>query len=108
VFIVEIPTRTGTLCERHASYEEATRRVDGYPTEDLAGLPLIFHELADGSQRLVRTDGKPLQWHRLPEDAPRSPDEPLPLSEVPPEFEGSGPQPLEWPVVEADWPEADN
>ena len=79
MFIVEILTKTGTVCESHATYDEARRRVDLYPAESLVGLPLIFEELADGSQRLVREDGKPLQWHRVPEDAPPGPDEALPL-----------------------------
>jgi hypothetical protein len=83
VYIVEIPTTTGMVCESHPSYEEAKRRVEQFPAEGLAGLPLIFLELPDGSQRLVREDGKPLQWHRLPEDPLLGPDEPLPLSDGP-------------------------
>jgi hypothetical protein len=82
VFIVELTTTTGKVCERFATYEEARRRVDLFPADALLGLPLIFQELADGSQRLVREDGKPLQWHRLPEDSrPSGPDEPLPLAD---------------------------
>jgi hypothetical protein len=81
VFIVELTTTTGKVCENFATYEEAFRRVEGFPAEGLVGLPLIFEELVDGSQRLVREDGKPLQWHRLPEDAPHGPDEPLPLAD---------------------------
>jgi hypothetical protein len=81
VFIVEISTKTGKVCERYPTYEEAKRRVDLFPSESLVGIPFIFQELADGSQRLVREDGKPLQWHRLPEDGPRGPDEPIPLGE---------------------------
>ncbi len=80
-FIVELATTTGSLCERFATYEEARRRVDAFPMESLVGLPLIFQLLPDGSQRLVREDGKPLQWHRLPDDRPPGPDEPLPVSE---------------------------
>src|SRR5262245_20602598 len=82
MFIVELTTPTGKVCESYATYEQAKRRVDQLPAEGLVGLPLIFKELADGSQRLVREDGKPLQWHRLPEDLPAGPDEPLPLSEA--------------------------
>src|SRR3954467_1825856 len=74
-------TTAGKVCESHATYEEARRRVEQFPAEALVGIPFIFEELPDGSQRLVREDGKPLQWHRLPEDAPPGPDEPLPLCE---------------------------
>jgi hypothetical protein len=81
VFIVEASTTTGKLCERYETYEEASRRVAQLSPESLIGLPLIFQELADSSQRLVREDGKPLQWHRLPEDVPAGSDEPIPLSE---------------------------
>ena len=79
MFIVELITTTGTVCESFATYEEARRRVDRFPANALVGLPLIFEELPDGSQRLVREDGKPLQWHRVPSDAPPGPDAPLPL-----------------------------
>jgi hypothetical protein len=58
-------------------------RVEGFPAEGLVGIPLIFEDLPDGSQRLVREDGKPLQWHRLPEDPLPGPDEPLPLCDDP-------------------------
>jgi hypothetical protein len=81
VFIVELTTTTGKVLESYATYEEARRRVDGFPAAGLVGIPFIFQELADGSQRLVREDGKPLQWHRLPEDPLPGPDEPLPLAE---------------------------
>jgi hypothetical protein len=89
VFIVELTTREGKVCEGHATYEEARRRVEQFPAEALVGIPLIFEELPDGSQRLVREDGKPLQWHRLPADRDvQGPDEPVPLSEGLPELEG--------------------
>jgi hypothetical protein len=88
VFIVELITKAGTRCESFATYEEARRRVDLVPAETLVGLPLIFEELVDGSQRLVREDGKPLQWHRLPEDPLPGPDEPLPLSDSTPSVGG--------------------
>jgi hypothetical protein len=106
VFIVEAMTRTGPLCESFATYEEAKRRLEAFPAEALIGMPLLFEELADGSQRLVREDGKPLQWHRLPEDAPPGPDEPLPLADESSGLldEGKwkllprpGPQDDEWP-----------
>jgi hypothetical protein len=83
VFIVEIPTKTGPLCESFATFEEAKHRIDGMPADSLAGMPLIFQELADGSQRLVREDGKPLQWHRLPGGFPAGPPEPVPLADGP-------------------------
>jgi hypothetical protein len=83
VFIVELTTTTGKVCEGYPTYEDARRRVESLPAECLVGLPLIFEELVDTSQRLVREDGKPLQWHRLPEaqDLPAGPDDPLPLDE---------------------------
>jgi hypothetical protein len=80
-FVVEVLTRTGKVCESFASYADARRCVDALPAESLLGIPFIFEDLPDGSQRLVREDGKPLQWHRLPDDRPAGPDEPLPLAE---------------------------
>ena len=101
MYIVELITRAGTICESFPSYEEARRRVDQFPAGSLLSLPLIFKELADGSQRLVREDGKPLQWHRLPDDRPAGPDEPIPLSEGPLECSlGEAPLPLTWPELE--------
>jgi hypothetical protein len=82
VFIVEMITKDGNLCEAYETFAEASRRVKLFPAESLVGVPFIFQELPDGSQRLVREDGKPLQIHRLPEDLPPGPDEPLPLSEI--------------------------
>lgn len=82
-FIVDISSTTGKICERYATYEEARRRVDQFPAETIIGIPFIFQELPDGSQRLVREDGKPLQWHRRPDDAPPTIDEPLPLTDEP-------------------------
>jgi hypothetical protein len=90
VFIVELATREGKVCESYETYEEARRRVEQFPPEALVGLALIFQELPDGSQRLLRADRKPLQWHRLPEDPLPGPDEPVPLSEVPPELLAAG------------------
>ena len=81
MFIVELTTASGKVCESFPTYEEARRRVESFPAERLVGLPLIFEEFPDGSQRLVREDGKPLQWHRLPEEAPPVPDEPLALAD---------------------------
>lgn len=86
MYIVEVMTRTGPLSERFDSYAAAKHRVESLPAASLAGIPFIFQELPDGSQRLVREDGKPLQWHRLPEDPPPIPDEPLPLMEEEPEL----------------------
>jgi hypothetical protein len=84
MFIVVILTTSGRVCESYPTYEEALRRVELFPAEGLISLPLIFQELPDGSQRLVREDGKPLQWHRVPEeeDRPTGPDVPLPLTDV--------------------------
>jgi serine/threonine protein kinase len=103
VFIVELTTTTGKVCEGYATYEEAQRRVDSLPAECLVGLPLIFEELVDTSQRLVREDGKPLQWHRVPEaqDLPPGPDEPLPLDEGLAECFGEGCR-VELPPPETD------
>ncbi len=99
MFIVEMTTRTGKVCESYATYEEAKRRVEQFPAESLVGLALIFQELPDGSQRLLRDDLKPLQWHRLPEDPLPGPDEPIPLSDVPPELAAAaGDGPLVRPV----------
>jgi hypothetical protein len=81
VFIVEAVTKTGKVCERYATFEEARHRVDGLPAEGVIGLPFIYQELADGSQRLVREDGKPLQWHRMTEEIAPAADAPVPLSE---------------------------
>ncbi len=81
MFIVEAVTRTGKVCERYATYEEARRRVDGLFAEGVIGLPFVYQELADGSQRLVREDGKPLQWHRITEEIAPAADGPVPLSE---------------------------
>jgi hypothetical protein len=82
MFIVEITTKTGKVCERFRSYARARLRIDQFQVEDLVGIPCIYQELPDGSQRLVREDGKPLQWHRMEDDAPFL-DEPLPLVEPP-------------------------
>ena len=68
MYIVEITTRSGRICERYRSYERARHRISQIKEEELIGIPFIFKELPDGSQRLVREDGKPLQWHRVPED----------------------------------------
>ena len=84
MFVLEMVTIDGKLCERFATFAEAKRRMDAFSAERVVGIPLIFEELADGSERLVREDGKPLQWHRLPADVPEplpGPDEPLPLSD---------------------------
>jgi hypothetical protein len=103
VFIVELTTTTGKLCEGYATYEEARRRVESLSAECLVSLPLIFEELVDTSQRLVREDGKPLQWHRVPEaqDLPPGPDEPLPLDDELAERFGEG-QRVELPPPETD------
>lgn len=84
MFIVEITTRAGRICERFRSFARAKRRIDQFKDEDLIGIPFIYQELTDGSQRLVREDGKPLQWHRHPDEVLAC-DEPLPLAETNPE-----------------------
>jgi hypothetical protein len=82
VFIVDFTTRQGRVTERFETYEEALRRVEGFPADALLGPAYIFQQLADGSERLVREDGKPLQFHRLlVEDSRAAPEEPLPLAE---------------------------
>jgi hypothetical protein len=103
VFLVELTTTSGKVCESYATYEAARRRVDLFPDGGLVGLPLIFEELADGSQRLVRDDGKPLQWHRLEEDAPRGPDEPLPLCDESSGLLGEG----KWVLLDRPRPQDD-
>jgi hypothetical protein len=84
-FIVELTTRAGRVCERYGTYEEARRRVEQVAAEEQVGLAYIFEELPDGSERLVREDGKPLQFHRsLVDDvreAQSDPAAPLPLAE---------------------------
>jgi hypothetical protein len=81
VFLVELATRDGRVSERYATYAEARRRVEQFPADRLVGLPLIFQELPDGSERLVREDGKPLQFHRRFAEDEGCPGDPLPLSE---------------------------
>jgi hypothetical protein len=88
-YIVEVATREGLISERYATYEEAKRRVDALPADTILGIPFIFRELPDGSQRLVREDGKPLQWHRLEEDKDAVIEEIVPLSDDLPA--GTGP-----------------
>lgn len=89
-YIVEAVTTAGVITERYATYEEAKARLDGIPAETLLGMPFIFRELPDDSTRLVREDGKPLQWHRLEgRDRDSAGDEPLQLTdELPPEAAG--------------------
>ena len=101
MFIVELTTKTGMICEAHATYEEAKRRVELFPAESLIGMPLLFEELPDGSQRLVREDGKPLQWHRLPDDRPAGPDEALPLCDESSGLLGEG----RWTLLERPGPQ---
>lgn len=82
MFIVELTTRQGRVSERYETYAEARQRVEQFPADSLVGLAFIFQELPDGSERLVREDGKPLQFHRrLVEEAKDCSDDPLPLVE---------------------------
>jgi hypothetical protein len=107
VYILEAVTQSGKVCETHATYESAMQRIDQLAVEGFVEMPLLFKELADGSQRLVRLDGKPLQWHRLPDDRPEV-DAPIPLSEevlnLPPPVEISPPpelpELLDWEEIE--------
>ncbi len=80
-FLLEFMTRDGKVSERYATYEEARRRLEQFPEGAVVGLPLIFRELADGSERVVRGDGKPLQFHRVVTEGVRPGEEPLPLAE---------------------------
>ncbi len=104
MFIVEIQTTAERVCESYPTYEEARRRVELFPAAALVGMPLIFEELVDGSQRIVRDDGKPLQWHRVPEaeDAQPIPEEPLPLSADDGSFGGG-----KWVLLERPTPQDD-
>src|SRR5438477_650754 len=81
-FILDLTTRDGRVCERFETYAEARRRLEQFPAENLIGLAFIFEEFADGSERVILQDGKPLQLHRGPvEEAREIVDEPLPLAE---------------------------
>jgi hypothetical protein len=81
-FIVDVTTVQGRVCERYQTYAEAARRVDGFDTGSLVGPAYIFEELPDGSERLVRQDGKTIQVHRaLVEDSRECPEEPIPLTQ---------------------------
>lgn len=81
-FIVDLTTSQGRVCERYATLAEAQRRVEQFAADSLVSAPHIFEELADGSQRLVREDGKPLQYHRLlVEESRECAGEPLPLTD---------------------------
>jgi hypothetical protein len=104
-YILEAVTQSGKICETHPTYESAVQRIEQLAGEGFVEMPLLFKELADGSQRLVRMDGKPLQWHRLPDDQPIMEDA-IPLSEevlnLPPPVEIT--QPPELPEL-LDWEE---
>lgn len=78
-FIVEMNTRDGKVSERFATYEQAIERIEKFPAEGLLGAPFLFQELADGSFRVIREDGKPLQAHRIMDE--EATGEPLPLCE---------------------------
>jgi hypothetical protein len=54
----------GRVSERYESYAEARQCVKQLSADSLVGLAFIFQQLPDGSERLVREDGKPLQFHR--------------------------------------------
>jgi len=85
MFVVELQTTAGPVCESYPTYEEARRRIELFPAEALIGTPLLFQELPDGSQRFVREDGKPLQIHRLPDDRlGGGPEQSIPLCDYEP------------------------
>jgi hypothetical protein len=106
-YIIEVNTRDGKICERFRSYARAQRRIDSLPADTIIGIPLIFKILPDGSQRVVREDDKPLQWHRFGDDGSVVTDEPLPLEEPEddPEWEGPRIRPIE--REPAGWDEKD-
>jgi hypothetical protein len=81
-YIVEVTTADGPISERYDTYAEAVARVEALPADFLRGIPFIFKELPDGSQRLVRNDDKPIQWHRLEheQDIPLG-DDAIPLGD---------------------------
>jgi hypothetical protein len=89
MFIIEVLTKTGKVCERFETYEEAWRRVQRFRPDTLVSAPFIFQELPDGSQRLIREDLKPLQWHRILEEETPVSDEPIPLCEAPTDPSGA-------------------
>ncbi|HEX5269594.1 MAG TPA: hypothetical protein VFW33_03855, partial [Gemmataceae bacterium] len=93
----------------YATYEEARRRVEQFAPGGVVGIPFIFAELADGSQRLVREDGKPLQWHRVAqEQAADAPEEPLPLADESSGLLGEGKWvPLPEPTPQEEWADED-
>lgn len=84
MFLVELTTRAGRVSERYETYAEARRRLEQFPAESILGLAFIFQQLPDGSERLVREDGKPLQFHRrlVEESQDAAAEEPLPLEEA--------------------------
>lgn len=79
MFLVEAITVKGRVSEAYPTYEEARRRAGTIPAEELLTAVIVYQELPDGSQRVVRDDGKPLQAHR--HTMPGEDDEPLPLAE---------------------------
>jgi hypothetical protein len=101
VFILELITTTGKLCEAFATYDEAKRRIDSFPTDAQVSVPLVFEELPDGSQRLVRDDGKHLQWHRITDDNSSQSDEPVSLCDDSSGLLGEG----KWVVKERPTPQ---
>jgi hypothetical protein len=80
MFLLEVVTRSGRISEAFPTYDAALARLNALSDEELLSMPLIFQELPDGSQRIVRADGKPLQAHRPTLAADPSEDS-LPLAE---------------------------
>jgi hypothetical protein len=88
VFLLEVVTRSGRVSESFPTYEAALARLAAIADDELLTMPLIFQDLPDGSQRIVREDGKPLQAHRptlaadMNEDALPLAEEEVPLGEL--------------------------
>jgi hypothetical protein len=79
------------------------RFLRGIPAAALTGVPLIFEELPDGSQRLVRDDGKHLQWHRRVDEEIADPDQPISLCDESSGLLGEG----RWVPIERPLPQDD-
>ena len=79
VFLVEAVTVQGRVSETFSTLADALRRADAISASERIMGPLVYQELADGSQRIVRDDGKPLQAHRHAMPLPE--EEALPLAQ---------------------------
>ncbi len=81
MFLLEVRTWQGPISELFETYEEAARRLDSLPLDQIVSTPFIYQKLPDGSERVVREDQKPLQAHRIPEEVIE--DEPITLADSP-------------------------